>query len=215
MIYCFDKPDINIKIMLLGDSYVGKTTLINRIASGTFLKFHEITISLDFVPIYKKLNLNGKEYLVKTTLVDTIGTEMYNSVAKTFIKQCDGFMLIYDISKIDGLKDVKKWKKLIDDSIKSEAIMLVGNKSDLGRKIDRNIAEKLAKDLNIMFGKESTCKNLNDINIEDNMLLFISKITLEKITKKNFDFNKNTTQIKKKKYISSEGDNYKKEGGCC
>ena len=62
--------------------------------------------------------------------------------------------------------------------------MLVGNKSDLGRKIDRNIAEKLAKDLNIMFGKESTCKNLNDINIEDNMLLFISKITIEKITKK-------------------------------
>ena len=110
MIYCFDKPDINIKIMLLGDSYVGKTTLINRIASGTFLKFHEITISLDFVPIYKKLNLNGKEYLVKTTLVDTIGTEMYNSVAKTFIKQCDGFMLIYDISKIDGLKTLKNGK---------------------------------------------------------------------------------------------------------
>ena len=177
LIYCFDKPDIQIKIMLLGDAYVGKTTLINRIASGTFLQFYECTVSLDFVPIYKKIKINDKEYLVKITLVDTLGSEMHDSVGNSFIKQCDGFMLVYDISNINGLKFITKWKKVIDDnSNKSKAIILVGNKSDLERKIDRFMAEKLANQSKIDFGEESTCKNLNDLNIENNMLKLITKL---------------------------------------
>lgn len=207
LIYCFDKPDIQIKIMLLGDAYVGKTTLINRIASGTFLQFYECTVSLDFVPIYKKIKINDKEYLVKITLVDTLGSEMHDSVGNSFIKQCDGFMLVYDISNINGLKFITKWKKVIDDnSNKSKAIILVGNKSDLERKIDRFMAEKLANQLKIDFGEESTCKNLNDLNIENNMLKLITKIT-EEIIKKKEDGLGNITKL--------ENSNNSGGGGGC
>lgn len=215
MIYCFEKPDINIKIMLLGDSFVGKTTLINRIASGTFLKFHQLTIALDFVPIYKKININNKDYLVKTILVDTGGTERYKSVSSSFIKQCDGFMLIYDISNKNGLNDIKEWKKLIDDnSFKTESIMLVGNKSDLEKKIDINEAKYLATNLKIMFGNESSCKNLNDINIEKNMFLLISKIAEEIIKKKESESKAKLTQFKKSEELN-EINVTSKKGGCC
>lgn len=208
LIYCFDKPDITLKIMLLGDAYVGKTSLINRLASGTFLQFYECTVSLDFVPIYKKLKIDDKEYLVKVTLVDTVGTEMHESVGNSFIKQCDGFMLVYDISNINGLKKIKEWKQLIDNnSKKNKAIILVGNKSDLERKISKYNAEKLSDDLNIMFGEESTCKDLNNINIEKNMYTLIYKVTEEIIKNKEKEID-NNIKIEKSRKEGGGG------GGC-
>ena len=100
--YCFNNPDISIKIMISGDSYNGKTSIINRLKSGTFIQFYKVTVSLDFVPIYRKVKINNKEYLVKTTFVDTAGTEIYGNVGvgSSFIKQCDGFAINYIIYQI-------------------------------------------------------------------------------------------------------------------
>lgn len=65
-------------------------------------------------------------------------------------------MFIYDISNKNGLIDIKKWKKLIDDnSFKTESILLVGNKSDSEIKTDTNETKNEAMDLKIMFGNES------------------------------------------------------------
>ena len=85
-------------------------------ASGTFIQFYECTVAIDFVPIYKKIKIEDKEYLVKITLVDAVGSEMYDSVGNSFIKQCDGFILVYDISNINGLSYMKKWKNLINNN---------------------------------------------------------------------------------------------------
>ena len=204
--YCLDQPDIKMKLMILGDCCTGKTSLINRLASGNHLQFYKCTVSLDFVPIYKKMEIDNKEYLIKVTLIDTAGAETYNSVGNSFIKQCDGFILLYDISNKFTLKNINNWKKIIDDnSKKNNYIILIGNKSDLERSVSKYEAIQLSNELNIDLGEESTCKDLNDKNLEKNIDFLINKIAHEIINRDD----ENNTSI-----FINDSDNFYSNNGC-
>lgn len=201
--YCFSTPDIKMKIMLLGDAHVGKTSIINRLKSGTFLQFYQCTVSLDFVNIYRKININNKDYLIRCTFVDTAGSEIHDSLASSFVKQCDGFALIYNISDINGLKNIKKWKENIDNNSKKNKppIILIGNKLDLNKKIQKYMAIQLSKELDIDFGDESSCKDLNNRTLENNIDILITKVAKNKLNDEEID--KNSVKVEKKK--SSDG----------
>ena len=204
--YCLDQPDIKMKLMILGDCCTGKTSLINRLASGNHLQFYKCTVSLDFVPIYRKMEIDNKEYIIKVTLIDTAGAETYNSVGNSFIKQCDGFILLYDISNKFTLKNINNWKKIIDDnSKKNNYIILIGNKSDLERSVSKYEAIQLSNELNIDLGEESTCKDLNDKNLEKNIDFLINKIAHEIINRDD----ENNTSI-----FINDSDNFYSNNGC-
>ena len=191
--------------MILGDAYNGKTSIINRLKSGTFIQFYQVTVSLDFVPIYRKVKISNEEYLVKTTFVDTAGAEIYGGIGSSFIKQCDGFVIIYNISNKDGLINIKKWKKKIDDNSKRKnpPIMLFGNKLDLERKIKKYEAIKLSEELNIDFGDESSCKDLENRSLENNMDALIAKVAKVKM---------NNEEVEKNTIIGKQNNS---GGGCC
>ena len=116
------------KILVIGDTSVGKTCFIMRYADNIFQESYISTIGMD----YKLKNItleNGK--LVKLQIWDTAGQEKFHSITKSFYKGANGIILIYSVLDKNSLQNVKNWM----DSIKAQvpenvAIILVGNKKD-------------------------------------------------------------------------------------
>ena len=185
-------PDIEITIGIFGAKKTGKTSIMNRIKDKIFTQNR-----IDCCYLQKNLTINNENKLIRVKFFD-------NNI--NIIKKCDGFILVYDISEktsFDKIKDLKK--KIDDNSYEILPILLIGNKSDLEKKVDKKDAEKLCKKLNIDFGSESSCKNLDDDNLEKNINLIIDKSAIASINNEN---KKNTNNIALKE------EQKKKKGGC-
>ena len=115
-----------IKIIFLGSTGVGKTNLLSRFSSDTFLPFSKPTIGVDFT--VKTIQL-GKHYL-KLQIWDTAGQERYRSFTSAYFKDCHGIFLVYDITQRDSFKSLPNWLSLAYSSVghKKIPIILIGNK---------------------------------------------------------------------------------------
>ena len=118
-----------IKAILVGDSGVGKTNLINTSVGIPFVEGKRPTISGSFVS--KKIQAdNNKEFIVN--LWDTAGQETYRDVTKLFFKGSEIILLVYDITNKNSFESLKEWAKIAEDIIETEHIYgIVGNKNDL------------------------------------------------------------------------------------
>ncbi len=153
------------KILLLGDSSVGKTCFLMRYIDNTFQDIHMSTIGLD----YKLKNVqleNGK--MVKIQLWDTAGQDRFRSITKNYYKGAHGIILIYDITENKTFENVKNWMNQIKEEVSDKVtIVLVGNKIDVEehRKVKTEQGESMAKDFGIMFFECSakTGENINGI----------------------------------------------------
>lgn len=116
------------KIILIGDSTVGKTSLIYRIKNDSFPKIAYPTIGIDFQTI--QIRIDDDHYDVQ--LWDTAGQERYCSITRNYFRRVDAIAMIYDISKIATFLNTRNWLQSIKDTI-SEPIplALIGNKHDL------------------------------------------------------------------------------------
>ena len=152
------------KILILGDSTVGKTCFLTRYADKRFEEHYLATLGID----YKLKNITLKNnQAVKLQIWDTIGQDRYRAITKNYYKGAHGIVLIYDITQNDTFQNVKDWV----ESIKKEAdekvvVILVGNKIDCeeGRKVSKEEGENLAKELNLPFYE---CSAKNDINVDE------------------------------------------------
>jgi small GTP-binding protein len=118
-----------IKAILVGDSGVGKTNLINTSVGIPFVEGRRPTISGSFVSKKIKAN-NDKEFIVN--LWDTAGQETYRDVTKLFFKGSEIILLVYDITTKKSFESLKEWAKIAEDIIETEHIYgVVGNKNDL------------------------------------------------------------------------------------
>jgi len=119
---------IELKVILVGDSGVGKTSLINSCSGQKFNESEEPTISGNYV--IKNLKIDGKEY--KVNLWDTAGQEKYRHLTKLFYKGSSIIFFVYDITNEKSFESLPIWIKEVKDVLGSEAILgLVGNKKDL------------------------------------------------------------------------------------
>ena len=139
------------KILLLGDSSVGKTCFLMRYTDNTFQDIHMSTIGLD----YKLKNVqleNGK--MVKIQVWDTAGQDRFRSITKNYYKGAHGIVLIYDVTENKSFENVKNWMNQIKEEISDKVtIVLVGNKIDdeEHRKVTTEQGESMAKEFGIMF----------------------------------------------------------------
>lgn len=188
----------SIKLLLLGDTSVGKSSFINRYFKNFFQEEFLSTIGLDSQN--KIIKIFNDKY--KLTIWDTAGQERFRSITRNYYKNADGVFLIYDVNDSENYDNISKWvndikenNTAIDNKI---TIYLLGNKIDLNqRKIDYVRAEEMAKNLGIKYF-EISCK-LN-ININE----VVNRMVLDVYQKSNNP--KGTTlEVNKKK------DN----GGCC
>ena len=146
------------RICLLGDSAVGKTSLLTRYCDGTFKEKYGNTIGVDF----RVVTLKYENTITKIHIWDTAGQERFKSIAVNYFKNSHGFIFVYDISNSTSFNDVKNWIELAFANNKAANInLLVGNKCDLEsqRQVSVNEGEELAKAKNFTFFETSAKEN--------------------------------------------------------
>ena len=155
------KKERSFKILLLGDSAVGKTCFIKRYLDDTFQDAYLSTIGFDFKYKYVTLK-NGKE--MKVQIWDTAGQERVRSIAKSYYKGAQGIILIYDVTDVRSFKNIKNWLSQIKEEASSKiCIVLVANKIDCSekRKVSEEEGQKLADDLDLKIFEASAKDNIN------------------------------------------------------
>ena len=156
-----DIYDEKIKIMVIGESKIGKTSLISRYCNNEFLGgLYLSTIGIDFQ--IKHLVLNKKN--IRLQIWDTAGQERYRNIAKNYFQSSDGFVIVYDISNIESFEKLDYWIEQIENnSQKFTKMILFGNKCDIidDRKINKEEGEEYAKNKNIKFFEVSAKEGTN------------------------------------------------------
>eukprot|EP01121_Diplochlamys_sp_Union-15-3_P000745 TRINITY_DN1061_c0_g1_i2.p1 TRINITY_DN1061_c0_g1~~TRINITY_DN1061_c0_g1_i2.p1 ORF type:complete len:212 (+),score=37.95 TRINITY_DN1061_c0_g1_i2:51-686(+) len=123
-----DTYDYLFKIVLVGDSAVGKSNLLWRFTKNEFYEETKSTIGVEFA--VKSVGVEGKT--VKAQIWDTAGQERYRAITSAYYRSAVGAMLVYDISKKDTFDNIERWlTELRQHADANIVIMLVGNKSDL------------------------------------------------------------------------------------
>lgn len=153
--------DQSFKILLLGDSSVGKTSLLIRYIDGFFGDSHIATIGIDYK--VKFVQLNDKK--IKVDLWDTAGQERFRALAKNYFKGANGYIFVFDITNRKSFESVKKWVSEAQTMavVKNYQMFIVGNKCDCDdeRTVKINEIEELANKYNAKFLETSAKDNIN------------------------------------------------------
>ncbi|XP_040580939.1 ras-related protein Rab-35 [Lepeophtheirus salmonis] len=116
------------KLLIIGDSGVGKSSLLLRFADNSFTGNYITTIGVDFK--IRTLEVNGER--VKLQIWDTAGQERFRTITATYYRGTHGVIVVYDVSNGESFANVKRWLHEIDQNCSSEVVsrVLVGNKND-------------------------------------------------------------------------------------
>ncbi|KAH8345176.1 hypothetical protein KR059_007723 [Drosophila kikkawai] len=141
--------DRAIKLLVIGESGVGKSSLIRRFVENKFDDNHDVTIGMDFKS--KVMNVDGIDY--KVALWDTAGAERFRSLTPSFYRKALGAILVYDITSRDSLVKLETWLAELDSYSDNPniAIIVVGNKIDQEREVDREEGRKFARKHRALF----------------------------------------------------------------
>eukprot|EP00347_Sterkiella_histriomuscorum_P002743 403366976 len=168
--------DYLFKIVLVGDSGVGKSNLLMRFVKNEFHQNMQTTIGVEFST--KSMQIEGQ--LVKAQIWDTAGQERYRALTHAYYRNAVGALLIYDITDRQSFENLKKWQsELANHSEANTVMILVGNKCDLSdqRAIKIEEAEKFAQSNNMAF-IETSALNAKNVNIAfKNLITEIFKIS--------------------------------------
>jgi len=155
------------KIVILGDSAVGKTSIALRYIENKFSDAHIVTLGATFQQPRVKLK-NGNT--VKMNLWDTTGEEKFRSMLPMYYKSAKGAILTYDIGNKKSFDSVEYWIEELNEHVRAEnlVLFLVGNKKDLPpeeRQIQTATAAKIAEEQKMLFLEVSakTGKNINEL----------------------------------------------------
>ncbi|KAG6530288.1 ras-related protein RGP1-like [Zingiber officinale] len=166
------KIDYVFKVVLIGDSAVGKSQLLARFARNEFNLDSKATIGVEFQT--RTLTIDQKT--IKAQIWDTAGQERYRAVTSAYYRGAVGAMLVYDITKRQSFDHVTKWlEELRGHADKNIVIMLIGNKSDLGslRAVPTEDAKEFAENENLFFMETSA---LDATNVESAFVTILTEI---------------------------------------
>ncbi|XP_051580555.1 EF-hand calcium-binding domain-containing protein 4B [Myxocyprinus asiaticus] len=159
-------PDRLFKIVLVGNSSVGKTSLLRRFCDDCFHPGTCATVGIDYS--VKTLTVDNSQ--VALQMWDTAGQERYRSITKQFFRKADGVVVVYDITNEQTFTAVRQWLASVQDGAGEDIpIMLLGNKTDLStqREIPLGMGEKLSKDFQLIFYE---CSAFSSHNVMESMV---------------------------------------------
>ncbi|KAE9620921.1 hypothetical protein Lal_00019932 [Lupinus albus] len=171
--------DYMFKVVMIGDSGVGKSQLLNRFAKNEFNMNSKSTIGVEFLT--KTVLMDHK--VVKAQIWDTAGQERYQAITTAYYRGATGALLAYDITQRPSFDHVGKWlEELQIHADKNIIIMLVGNKSDLSsiREVPTEVAKDFAQKEGLFFIETSA---LDSNNVESAFFGLLSQIYANVSTK--------------------------------
>ncbi|KAL1821364.1 hypothetical protein DCAR_0417783 [Daucus carota subsp. sativus] len=137
-----DEYDYLFKLVIIGDSGVGKSNLLSRFTRNEFNLESKSTIGVEFAT--KTLDFDSK--VIKAQIWDTAGQERYRAITSAYYRGAVGALLVYDVTRRNSFENVERWlKELRDHTDQNIVVMLVGNKSDLRHLVA--VSTEDAKDL--------------------------------------------------------------------
>ena len=127
--------DFLFKVSLIGDSATGKTSIITRFIDDIFKEETSTTIGVDFKIVSLDL---GENTYAKMQIWDTCGSERFKSITASFLKSCSAFILVFDLNRKNTFKSIENWIKTINENTKPKFLILIGNKCDLKREVEKD-----------------------------------------------------------------------------
>ena len=150
-----------LKIIIIGDSNVGKTSFLDKFVNNNFQKVYLSTIGVDFFT--KIIEVDGIKF--KIHLWDSCGQEKFKSLTRSYYRNMDGIIMMYDITDLKSFENIKSWltesEKFADNCV---AKILVGNKKDLEdmRSVSYEKAKKYAESIDVNFFEISNKEDYHD-----------------------------------------------------
>ena len=215
------KKHYGIKIILVGDTNVGKTQIIRRYVDKTFDDIYVSTIGYDLKPV----NIELEDKIFKLSIYDTVGQEKFRSIIRGYFKNSACAIIVFDITNEQSFESVKQWfEECKSLGSKDIHMVLVGNKIDLEdkRKVSEEEGNKLADELGINYFETSAKAGKNIETIFNEIYEFINK----SIDEGKYDLNNPShgvtliereeslvinKHLNKEEYITSKNKNKK----CC
>ena len=167
-----EEYDMMVKVIIIGDSGVGKTNIMSKFLKNKFMEESKATVGVEFGS--KLFDLNGHK--IKAQIWDTAGQEKYKSITGAYFKGSKGALVVYDITQKSTYESLEKWvndlKSAGDPKI---TIILIGNKSDLeeNRQVSKEQGEEKAKSFGCAFLETSA---LSGDNIDKAFNMMVKEI---------------------------------------
>lgn len=220
---------LQFKLVLLGDSSVGKSSIVNRFVKDTFDEFRESTIGAAFLSQsikIKDLNTN-QDVIIKFEIWDTAGQERYKSLAPMYYRNANAALVVYDITMADSLLKAKSWVNELKEKVGNNngdnnlVIHLVGNKLDLveddpeKRAVSIEDALEYCKDENLLFKEVSAKTGSNIKEVFQTIGEKLYEIKQKELSKGNNSDNINSNQNNGEINISLPRPSTNDSTSCC
>jgi small GTP-binding protein len=195
-----DQVDSRIQLLIIGDSEVGKTSILYRYANNQFSSFYLATVGIDYFT--KDDVIDNKK--IKVKIWDTAGQERYKSLTTSFFRNAQGIILAFDLSNAESFENLKYWIQSLNANLGENTQIkkiIFGNKVDLKREVEKEVIESFTQENNIPYFEGSA---KDDINVSESIRTLIKTI-LQNMPKPEIN---DTILIDDKKK-----DKYKE--GCC
>ena len=202
-----EKVDFEFKIITLGNSGAGKTSIIKRFVDDVFDEYQLSTLGNSFS--FRKIKIN--DTYIKLNFIDTSGQEKFRSLSLSYFRHVDVVLFVFDLNEPKSFVSIQYWMDFLNENYSGKNIKakyLVGNKNDLEQKVDQNLIDELTKKNNMSFFSTSA-KTKNQIDI---LFQYIGD-ELYEYTKKNRKNQSDDNTIKVKE-LSKTNVN-KKDKKCC
>ncbi|KAL7314437.1 hypothetical protein PS15m_006008 [Mucor circinelloides] len=221
--------DYLFKIVIIGDSSVGKSNLLLRYTSDEFLEDSRSTIGVEFAT--KSITIDN--CFIKAQIWDTSGQERYKAITSAFYRGAVGALLVYDVTRKSSFDHINQWlKELQEHTDESIPLVLIGNKLDLAtskRAVTTEDAERFATEANMLFFETSALDATNVNSAFETMFNHVYKeLAKNKLLKKNSSRDIHNLSVGASKTITLEPPSSmyrynhrpheaknERDGGCC
>jgi Ras-related protein Rab-18 len=206
-----DSLDHVFKVLMIGDAGVGKSSILQQFTDGYFSENLQSTIGVDFkVKVMTVMGPDDKPKRIKVTIWDTAGQERFRTLTSSYYRGAQGIILVYDVSRKDTFESLNTWLQEVEqfsmNGGKDVVKLLVGNKIDQERLVDRGTANSWARNKGMLF-MEASAKTKEGI----------SQVFTEVVQKvlENPNLLANTRPTKPKGANLNAPGATKPSGGCC